>query len=199
MQPHNKSGQARPSLPSRREGSAGQGLIETIVAIGVITTGLFSVITLVVSNLTTQREAAIRYQATNLAREGLELARNLRDTNWLQGNDSWDGMAAGSVAPEFAPTMELPIFAPGGDERIYRDADGVYLQTGPEGGRASNFRRLISLRQLNCGLVETMPCDVIPVGEPSDNIAMEVISTVEWEDAGRARSVRLRQILYDWR
>ncbi len=180
----------------------GQGLIETIVAIGVITTGLFSVITLVISNLTTQREAALRYQAINLAREGLELTRNLRDSNWLQGNGSWDGMAVGSVAtevaPNFTPTTELPTFVEGGDMRIYRTTEGLYLQTGPVGGRASNFRRILTLRQLDCG-EETVLCDDIPAGEPSTAIALEVESKVEWVDAGRARNVTLSQILYAWR
>lgn len=180
----------------------GQGLIETVVAIGVITTGLFSVITLVISNLTTQREAAMRYQAINLAREGLELTRNLRDSNWLQGNDSWDGMAVGSVArqvaPNFAPTTALPTFVEGGDVQIYRDATGAYLQTGPVGGRPGNFRRTLTLRQLDCG-DETILCDSIPAGEPTAAIALEVQSRVEWEDAGRPRSVILNQILYAWR
>lgn len=61
----------------------GQGLLETIVAIGVIVTGLVSVMTLVISNLTGAREAALRYQAVNLAREGIEMVRNARDTGWL--------------------------------------------------------------------------------------------------------------------
>lgn len=71
----------------------GQGLLETIVAIGVIITGLVSVMTLVISNLTNAREAALRYQAVNLAREGMELMRNKRDSNWLEDKNAWDGIA----------------------------------------------------------------------------------------------------------
>lgn len=68
----------------------GQGLLETIVAIGVLMTGLISVMTLVISNLTGAREAAMRYQAVNLAREGIELVRNARDSNWLaDAQDVW--------------------------------------------------------------------------------------------------------------
>ena len=70
----------------------GQGLLETIVAIGVILTGLVSVMTLVISNLTGAREAALRYQAVNLAREGIELVRNKRDSNWLAGIGAWVGI-----------------------------------------------------------------------------------------------------------
>lgn len=68
----------------------GQGLLETIVAIGVIMTGLISVMTLVISNLTNAREAAMRYQAVNLAREGIERIRNVRDTNWLESENVWN-------------------------------------------------------------------------------------------------------------
>lgn len=78
-----------------------QGLLETIVAIGVIMTGLVSVMALTVSNLNTQREAATRYQAVNLAREGIELVRNQRDSNWLAQQDTWDGIFT-------TPSTDLP-------------------------------------------------------------------------------------------
>lgn len=76
--------------------TTGQGLLETIVAIGIMMTGLISVMSLVVSNLNSEREAATRYQAVNLAREGIELMRNTRDSNWLSGNEAWAGIAAAS-------------------------------------------------------------------------------------------------------
>lgn len=80
-----------------------QGLLEAIIAIGVIVTGLISIISLTISNLTSQRFAAKRYQAINLARESIELARNIRDSNWLAGQPTWtniDSLANPPLANE---------------------------------------------------------------------------------------------------
>jgi type II secretory pathway pseudopilin PulG len=59
-------------------------LIEIIIAIFLVATSLvgifaaFSVVTILAS------ESADRLTATYLAQEGLEIARNIRDTNWLR-------------------------------------------------------------------------------------------------------------------
>ncbi|MBI2552536.1 hypothetical protein HYW17_04545 [Candidatus Uhrbacteria bacterium] len=182
----------------------GQGLLETVVAIGIITTGLFSVITLVISNLTTQREAAFRYQAMNFAREGVELARNIRDSNWLTGQDDvWAGLPAGQLIPQFAIGEAEIRFEPAqtGSRIIYQCEDGSYAQ-----GRASctaptPFSRTVTLDILPCGEEETVPCEGLE-GLPSERrarIAMRVTVEVAWIDQERPRSVELSQLLYDWR
>jgi hypothetical protein len=66
----------------------GQGLLELIIAIGVISVGLFGVWGLFLSNYTAQREAQARIIGANLAREGVELVKNIRDSNWLLGAEN---------------------------------------------------------------------------------------------------------------
>lgn len=63
-------------------GKAGFTLVEVIVATSIITVGVLS--TVVVANVTVQASNANQDSvvATNLAREGIELVRNLRDSNW---------------------------------------------------------------------------------------------------------------------
>src|SRR3989344_8435958 len=68
---------------------SGQSLLELVVAIAVITVGLFSVWNLFISNFNGEQEAGARILAVNLAREGIEIVKNIRDSNWLaiENND----------------------------------------------------------------------------------------------------------------
>lgn len=59
-------------------------LIELIIAIGVFTVGILGAFSLALANLRIARENQDRVIAADLAREGLELVRNIRDTNWLR-------------------------------------------------------------------------------------------------------------------
>lgn len=67
----------------------GQGLLEVVIALGILTTGLFGVFTLILGNFTSERAGMMRLQAMNLAREGIETARNKRDSNWLADKTAW--------------------------------------------------------------------------------------------------------------
>jgi len=59
-------------------------LLEGIIAIAVITIGMMAALALSLSNMLTARENVRRVVAANLAREGLEVVRNMRDTNWVK-------------------------------------------------------------------------------------------------------------------
>ncbi|OGY84440.1 MAG: hypothetical protein A3F54_00685 [Candidatus Kerfeldbacteria bacterium RIFCSPHIGHO2_12_FULL_48_17] len=66
-----------------RKNQKGITLLETTIAVAIILTGVIAVITLLIS---TRRAGNISEQelvATNLAREGIEIVRQQRDSNWL--------------------------------------------------------------------------------------------------------------------
>lgn len=58
-------------------------MIETVVAIFVLTTGLISGLALAISSFSASSEISDKIAATGLAREGIEAMRRMRDTNWL--------------------------------------------------------------------------------------------------------------------
>lgn len=187
-----------------------QGLLETIVAIGVIVTGLISVLALVVSNLNTQREAALRYQAINIAREGLEIIRNRRDSNWLDGRDSWDGISDGEALyiafdPELVDTQRVlfPEVSPtlADSDQVCRRGDGILVQR--EDGcelidSAPRFSRVFDIAALNCSEIDEFAgiCDRL---DRTDNIARRIMVTVGWQDRGQNRRINATELLYDWR
>lgn len=84
-------------LPKRHT-QEGFTLLETVVAVGIISAGVLSIITLGIVILSASRSTSTRFQANNFAREGIEVVRMVRDSNWLaidSGNTavSWnDGL-----------------------------------------------------------------------------------------------------------
>jgi len=61
-----------------------QSLLEAIIAIGVILVATISSTTLVVSTISAGRVSADKIQAANFAREGFEVVREIRDSNWMK-------------------------------------------------------------------------------------------------------------------
>lgn len=199
----------------------GQGLLETIVAIGVITVGLVGVFTLVIGNSNRQRENRDRLVGINLAREGVEVVRNLRDSNWLAGENAFGNILENSI-----DVVKIPVFPSGATDhwmlasRTIGEGSNtrVYLANiGTDGTRAyiqgnnlrtdemlsTQFEREISLVPIRCGDAKLqVPCTSIKTDGngvvPADTtIGVSVTSTVWWQN--RARQVSLIDMLYDWR
>jgi type II secretory pathway pseudopilin PulG len=62
----------------------GESLVETLVAIFILALGATGSLALIMSSIQTTEKIEDRVLATNLAREGLEGVRVVRDTNWLE-------------------------------------------------------------------------------------------------------------------
>ncbi|MBU4338645.1 prepilin-type N-terminal cleavage/methylation domain-containing protein, partial [Patescibacteria group bacterium] len=63
--------------------SDGFTLIEVMAAVAVLSIGLIGGLTVITKNLSIISGGEDRIIAANLAAEGIELVRNVRDTNWL--------------------------------------------------------------------------------------------------------------------
>ena len=64
----------------------GQTLIETIVALFVLSTGLAAGLSLAAFSFSASSDISEKITATGLAREGLDSVRRMRDSNWLSGS-----------------------------------------------------------------------------------------------------------------
>ena len=67
----------------------GQALVESIVAISIITVGLLGTFNLLSRSLSLNRMVSDRYIAANLGAEGIETVKNLIDNNLIQ-NQVWN-------------------------------------------------------------------------------------------------------------
>lgn len=167
----------------------GQSLIETTIALGVIITGLAGAITLIAYSLRSSGTSMDRMIALHLAWEGIEVAVNTRDSNYMAGNAFDDGLDGGgdqTAIAVFDPTAGTWVFdfvpnAFADDATLLYQQGGMYRQaTVPPGGNATSFRRLLIL-------------------DASVADQVRVVSTVQWKDGSTTRQVRSERVIYDWR
>lgn len=66
----------------------GETITETIIALSILAIGITLSSTLMASSLRNINVSKNRFIAVNIAREGIEAMRNIRDTNWLKFSSS---------------------------------------------------------------------------------------------------------------
>ena len=193
---------------------AGQTLIEAIIAVGVILVGIMSAVTLTVATISAARTSDFSVVAYNLAREGIEVARARRDSNWLERergiNRQWDDSLYNNTdytaTAEFNPTSNDWSFNYTPDDptaclnnntcRLYRDSNGLYTHNAT--GTASPFYRLVSLLPIcQDGTVITQEGQRCGVTNPK--VGVEVRSVVRWREKNRIDESRLIERIYNWR
>lgn len=97
-----------------RKKTTGQGLLEMIIAIGIILVSLLTTLGLIFVTLHASVVSKNQILARNLAREGIEVVRAIRDTNWLRIDSgvaaaTWNDELEESVGPDYTA---IPSFVP---------------------------------------------------------------------------------------
>ncbi|OGY79665.1 MAG: hypothetical protein A3B74_02740 [Candidatus Kerfeldbacteria bacterium RIFCSPHIGHO2_02_FULL_42_14] len=155
----------------------GQTLLEVIIAIGVITVGIIGTIALVITSTKAGNVSQNELIATNLAREGIEVARSIRDNNWLaiEANTpgvTWDQDLFDPAAPGggLAGFTAIPLFDADNNQwsldfdandfittctdhtctQVFRTQDQLhqYADALPPGTSEVPFARLVTLRPI---------------------------------------------------
>lgn len=157
-----------------KQNAAGFTLIETIVAVGIIVIGLISALTLITNSLFYVSNIGDRLIAANLTAEGVEVARNIRDNNWLQ-NLSWNnGLTDGDYQVSYNSIALLPY---NGNPLLFDSATGLYNYSS---GASTSYVRKISVSNLS-------------------NYEIRVISTVTWQRRGITYSNSAESHLFNWK
>ncbi len=157
----------------------GSVLFESLIAITIITVGLLGMFSLMTKSLGLTKVISDRYVAANLASEGIEIIKNLIDTNILKG-DAWNkGLGPGGY--EVAYNMDInTIVRATGHALLYNAATGLY---GYAVGSETAFKR-----------------DVVidwPIGSPDE---MQVNSIVKWVTRGGLQfELNVEDHFYNWR
>ena len=193
----------------------GQTFVEAMLAMTIIITSVSSAMVLVQASINSSRLGGAQIVAANLAREGIEVVRSLRDSNWLQGNSFSVGMTnatAVTARPRLDPasgvwrldfgvlTLSDPLV------QIKLSPNGLYQYPDDAAVNASNtgFRRLITMGKIcrhngttneriesavggNCNVSETW-------------IGLAATSQVQYiTNNNNYASVTVEERLYDWR
>jgi type II secretory pathway pseudopilin PulG len=146
-------------------------LIETLVAISILTTGILAISSLISYLISVSSISKQRLVAAYLAQEGIEIVRNLRDTNLISLRN-WDyGLDNGEWQADY-DDLSLSSYS---GTFLNLETSGFY---GYGSGTPTNFRRVIRLQKSG---------DVL-------NINVEV----SWFERGRWYSLTVQEKVYNW-
>ncbi len=155
-------------------------LIEVITVLFVISLGMIGVLSLIVQNIQSQslnKNTLIAYQ---LAQEGVEMIRYVRDNNWREGRGWRENLASGTYYMDYLDSVpNILLSANKSYGNLRQDADGMYKNNPIASGAVNGFSRLISIEDYDEGI--------------------RVVATIYWSDHGREYVYYLETLLYDWR
>ncbi len=147
-------------------------LLETIIAIAILVGSSLAVYGATARILANVNEQKTKFIAAYLAQEGIEVVRNMRDTNWISSAPDWNtGLDAGDYRVQYDSTSLLA----NGDVALKLDSNHFYNY---DTGTATQFKRKITLSQ------------------PTDYI-VKIIAEVSWP--GQTSPITVEEFLYNWR
>lgn len=187
-----------------RARETGLTLLGVLVSVIIFASVTFAMMNLVGRTMREVGRSREEFLATNLAREGLELAQQVRDTNWLNAvaAQPWTGnttpgstLCTGSEALHSiiidqrvaggVNIVRVQDFTGGsGADQLYLQADNSYEHTQITGQTPRYSRRL----DIDCTNATT-----------PDNEHIILSSIVGWTSRGQTHSVILSTHLYNWR
>lgn len=155
--------------------SNGFSLLEVLIAIFIITIGITGSLSLISYSISSATVGKSQVIVANLVQEGIEVIRNIRDSNWLE-DVAWDDGLDGCSAGCRVQYNSLGLLASSSDNLLI-DGDGFYQYTI---GSETLFEREITITSIS-----------------TDQI--KVVSEVTWKERGRDFNISAENRLYDWK
>ena len=196
-------------------------MIEMLIAFMVIAVGLFAAAQIVYSNLGLVQRDQDEVVAVNLAREGVELSKQLRDSNWLAGTAFDTGFqdATNPLTPDISGTFVWNPLSSGTTYPLVDFAavditsDAAKIIRTPQGalanahaaapaitGTATTFRRVMVFHPICFDGTTTYSYPLSGVcGAGLTKVGIRVESHVRWIRNGTNRDFTVYEDLYDWR
>ncbi len=154
--------------------SKGFTAIEAIIAIFILTVAIIGVYSSFSRMAISTSILSSRLIASYLAKEGIEVIRNIRDTNWLTPQN-WDTNLTDCVTGCQVDYKSDALDAYTGDY-LNIDADNFYSYSS---GTPTKFKRKITITSESDG-------------------SLKVSALVEWQERGEQYSFEAEEYLYDW-
>ncbi|MEK7187245.1 MAG: hypothetical protein AAB691_00155 [Patescibacteria group bacterium] len=172
----------------RFQAHEGQTIIEMVVALGALTVGFLGIIILLNSSLGFNEVVSNNYRGTYLAAEGIELVKNIVDTN-DDKCDNWRvGLPAGNYqldyhlsVPETWPCDNLPEYSglyPIDGKPLYYHSDTGFYDHNEVNAKPTIFYRTVLISYLGT-----------PEGMADDQMVVQ--SLVRWKDKTGDNEVNL--------
>jgi Tfp pilus assembly protein PilV len=161
----------------------GFSFIELLAVMFIVNVALITLISMSMQAIQTERFNRNVLIAAQLAQEGIELVRNIRDTDWQAGaspNSVFNPASDGVYAMDYtlSPATALTGGLADANAKLYLDSSGYFSHSST--GSSTKFRRAITI-QTN-GATST-----------------DVSSEVQFSDGVAARNYKVETTLYDWK
>lgn len=156
-------------------------LMEVMVAISLLTIGFLAVLSLVSNSISLNRVVSDQFTANYLAMEGIEIVKNLIDSNYLNGNPWNFGFTSGSYEVDYQSSgLEANL-----SRRLLFDSVSGFYDYG--GDSQTPFRRRIVISYPDCPA-------------PNCENHIKVNSIVNWTGRGGGNfEVNLEDHFFNWR
>jgi len=184
-------------------------LLEVIIAIFILTVGAGASFALIQQTLLASSLIEFKIIAAYLAQEGIEIVRNIRDTNWLQEqrntdpakSSPWDdglcelppGEICGWQADYTTATFTGTDFENCGDAGHYNcnAYSGSFLYID---GNTGFYRYLVAPGPNDTKTVFKRKISISPI----DADRIQILVEVEWEERDRSHSFKALEYITNW-
>lgn len=154
--------------------SPGFTLIETLVALVILSVALVPIITLSTSISRVNSNVQDNLVASGLAQEGIEVIRAMRDTNWFNSRSFDSGLSNGEYQVEWNSTDPLSASS----NLPLKINNGQYTYST---GTNTKFTRTVIITKINAG-------------------ELRVVSQVSWlAGPNKSKSISAEDHLFNWR
>jgi len=195
------------SLHSRR----GQTLVEALVALSILTTGFIGIVTLLTKSFSLNRSTTNDTQATYLAAEGIEVAKNIIDYDTYFGIAQGPGvlngwgcsfnLTPGGKAKNFALEYDTVPPAPGGCStqipEITNGKDQLYIKNDTDSDPDNDADEPLYTYD-SSGATPTDFTRDVSISMSSDTEEIDVQSTVTWKNGVLSNTITLEDHFYNW-
>jgi len=166
-------------------GETGFTLIEIVLAMTLVAMVFLAIYSIYAQTIKYDTESRYEIIAAGLAQEGVEMIRNIRDENVLNGYEINEGLSNGTVCHPKVDSSGNVLCNKGGSAYVYLQGSEGYSHY--ENDDTSDIKTPFKRK-----------CEI---DRYDDNDAFTVTCTVEWNSFARSdlmRKVEAKSVLTDW-
>ena len=156
----------------------GTTLIEALVAILILVFGIVPSLAVILTGNAFSSSVRNSLVASNLAQEGMEVVRAMRDANWFNNQAFDTGLSDGVYRLEWNSDV---LLLESGNPPLKITPAGLYNYSS---GADTTFRRRVFVTKLD------------PLG---CNCELRIITEVTWPERGRTKTIQVESHLFNWK
>lgn len=160
-------------------------IVETLIALAIVSFGIVSVYGAFSAIVQVTSDISLRFTASYLAQEGVEIIKNIRDGNFINSPGAGWSTGLTSCSAGCQADYKTGTASQGAANALVAYSSNVFLKINSDGlygydtGTATTFTRKITITQV-------------------DSNTLKVVSDVFWNFSGKNLQTTNEDYLYNW-